>query len=366
MDYYGRNVMLMIGNLGTEPKLLISVLNSQNFITAYDQIRNRYAGKKIYLGIDHAHAINGVILKLNAFESTMQSLTKNRNSVIFIQILIEANNSSHGSRVDILNQIIKKKNEINERFGYQIIDVIHQEISLEERCAFMKLSLGFLNTSIRQNLYLAPFEYIAVNQEKFSKIIISEFAGVSHALCSLRRINPFDSDLLESEIYDMIVDNPCTQSYNKRKRDIEYIHKSTTLRWAHSFLTDLKRSHKNAKRFQYVVHGFGDKLKIITLRKRFCAIDPDTLLKAYKKTIKRVFIFDFKDTLGILQKQMSQASPSKNLCECLRQLCDDPKNIVFVITEETKQTLEDCFENMPKLGMAAEDGALLRIPNTHQ
>ena len=49
----------------------------------------------------------------------------------------------------------------------------------ETKYAYMREALGIVNSSVREGLYLTPFEFLYVNQKRESGIIVSEFSGIN-------------------------------------------------------------------------------------------------------------------------------------------------------------------------------------------
>ncbi|CAG9333089.1 unnamed protein product [Blepharisma stoltei] len=364
LDYYGRHIMIRIGHLGVEPKIIDNVLASEGYSNIMRDLKTKYAGKKVLVGVDPLHRLSGIALKLNAFKLSMKNLMHYKNKIVFVQLLIEAKNSSDAERDDVLQEIVKLKTEINAEIGTNVVEFVDGSIITRElRYAYMSIAYGIVNSSYKEGLFLIPFEVIAISKEKPVEIIISEFTGVSRALSSLKRVNPFDIAQLEAEIHYLITTPTSSDNAAKRKRDLNYINTNTTLKWAFNFLSDLIRAKKDTKHFQYVTHGLGDKLKLIALKKKFSLLKADYLLKAYKETKNRAFFFDNEGTLSNLLKQTEidkSVGPSEKIVNCLTDLCKDERNSVFVVTGRMRAVVENWFGSIQGLGMAAEYGAILK------
>lgn len=363
LDYYGRNIMIRIGHLGIEPRIIAKTLESEEYFECVEKLKEKYAGNGILIAIDPVHRLSGITMKLNAFRQALKYLQKDNRKIKLVQLLFEAKNSSDHEREVVLAEIMELTGKINAEFESNVIEIVTEDITRTLRYAYMTIARGVLNSSIREGLYLIPFEFIFINKERPAEIILSEFAGVSRALSSPKRVNPFDLTQLEGEIHYVIDKSASIQNISKKNRDYNYILSNTTLKWALSFLSDLKRAKKDTKHYQYVTHGLGDKLKLIALNKKFKMLRPEDVLEAYKKSRSRVFFFDNEGTLSNLCKQKEidkTVGPSEKILHCLDDLCKDDRNTVFVITGRTRKIVESWFGGVEHLGMAAEYGAIVK------
>lgn len=131
------------------------------------------------------------------------------------------------------------------------------------------------------------------------------------------------------------------------------------------FLSDLKRAHKDTANLQYMVHGLGDKLKLIALRKNFKKLNKRKVLEAYNRSTNRVIFVDNEGTLSNFMKQTEidrKIGPSQRILKALEQLCDDEQNTVYVITGRPRDVVNNWFSSVKNLGMAAEYGSMMKAP----
>lgn len=131
------------------------------------------------------------------------------------------------------------------------------------------------------------------------------------------------------------------------------------------FLTDLKKAHKDTAHMKYMVHGLGDKLKLVALNKNFSKLNKRKVLEDYSRATNRILFFDNEGTLSNFMKQIEidkKIGPSKRTLKALEGLCDDGNNTIFVVTGRAKNVVENWFGSIACLGMAAEYGALIRWP----
>ncbi|GJZ44784.1 probable alpha,alpha-trehalose-phosphate synthase [UDP-forming] 7 [Tanacetum coccineum] len=91
--------------------------------------------------------------------------------------------------------------------------------------------------------------------------------------------------------------------------------------------------------------------RIMLLDRNFRLMDTDILQNAYRGAKSRAILLPFLDT-----------EPSENLISVIKQLCDDPKNTVCVISGCGKESLGTWFDSCGKLAVAAEHGYFMRGP----
>jgi len=117
-----------------------------------------------------------------------------------------------------------------------------------------------------------------------------------------------------------------------------------------------------------MVHGLGDKLKLIALRKNFKKLNKGPLLQAYKQSSNRVLIFDNEGTLSNFMKQTEinkKVGPSSRILKALELLSEDDKNTVYVITGRPREVVSNWFKSVHNLGLAAEYGAIMKAPGSY-
>jgi len=72
--------------------------------------------------------------------------------------------------------------------------------------AYLSIANSVVIATLRDGLNLVPFELLATVENKKVPIILSEFAGVSRALNSPVRVNPYSLDSLEAAMVNAIFD----------------------------------------------------------------------------------------------------------------------------------------------------------------
>lgn len=95
-------------------------------------------------------------------------------------------------------------------------------------------------------------------------------------------------------------------------------------------------------------------------------LDFNSVKTIYKKSTDRYFFLDYDGTLTPIVKTPSAAVPGSKTIESLRRLTADPNNKVFVISGRDSATLEHWLGGIENLGMSAEHGCFLKMPNSQE
>lgn len=86
-----------------------------------------------------------------------------------------------------------------------------------------------------------------------------------------------------------------------------------------------------------------------------------TILKAYAKSSKRLFLLDYDGTLVDFAPTPTEATPTKTVLDTLRTLTADPANQVVIISGRKHEEMEMWLGALP-VSLVAEHGLLVKQP----
>lgn len=353
LNHFGRNINIYIGHIGICPELISKIKESSKYEEIKKTLAEKYAGKTVVLSIDQSSPLSGFILKLKAIKQVIKTRKRLIKKVVFVNILL---NSSEHCQIDPSSLALAE--EINKEVGLELIEIIHKNISHEERFAYMENSAGLIVSTIKDGMNLLPFEFLFLNQFKNSGIVLSEFAGCSRTLSSPYKVNPLDTNSFEVAILELITHLP---DKKKLAKDLAYIKSKTTSYWVQDFVSQIKASKKKTHKFQYVSIGMNDTLRMMAIPKNFTKLDEFEVFCAYKNSKNRVLIFDVEGTLLNFFKENEASMPSHKILTALEDLCSDFKNTVMTITGRERAVLLKWFGLVPGLNLAAEHGAFVKL-----
>ena len=157
-----------------------------------------------------------------------------------------------------------------------------------------------------------------------------------------------------------------TELYNQ---DIKYLQEHNSDEFLLSYFGDLKIITSDKKDLTSIVFGLKNDLRVMKLRKNFELLSINVLQSKYNSSKCRFFFLDYEETLqSFIEKDsdnkhiddekyiMEKHAPSEKLLNILRNLSDNPKNYVYIITGKPKKFLTEWFKDVENLGFGSEYG----------
>ncbi|CAH1443437.1 unnamed protein product [Lactuca virosa] len=374
LEYYGRTVSIKILPVGIHLKQLRNVLDLPETESKVAELRDRFHGRTVLLGVDDMDIFKGISLKLLAFENLLTHHPEKRGKVVLVQIA----NPARGRGRDVLevqSETHTTHERINRKFGrpgYEPVILIDSPLQFYERIAYYVISECCLVTAVRDGMNLIPYEYIISRQgndkldetlganpsiPKKSMLVVSEFIGCSPSLSGAIRVNPWNIDAV-AEAMDMALIIAEPEKQMRHEKHYRYVSTHDVAYWARSFWQDLERSCRDHVRRRCWGIGFGLGFRVVALDPNFRKLSVEHIVSAYKRTKKRAILLDYDGTITV-QNSIS-TTPSPEVSGMLNSLCKDPKNIVFIVSGKDRATLTEWFSSCDNLGVAAEHGYFLR------
>jgi trehalose 6-phosphate synthase/phosphatase len=190
----------------------------------------------------------------------------------------------------------------------------------------------------------ASLEYIIAQEDTYGPIILSEFTGTAESLKDAIIVNPTNTAQVAEEI------NRCLNMSDEEKkihhaRLYDHVTANTSQNWNGKFLNLLC-----------------DELVQNASNPVIPVLDSQRLLKAYKESKKRIFMFDYDGTLTPIVTDPEMAIPADRVVRTLKRLAQDPGNIVWIISGRDQEFLSNWLGHIEELGLSAEHGCFLRHP----
>ncbi|KAF3942883.1 hypothetical protein CMV_030504, partial [Castanea mollissima] len=184
-------------------------IDSERFIRAIDlppvqehmkELKQRFAGRKVMLGVDRLDMIKGIPQKILAFEKFLEENPQWRDKVVLLQIAVP-------TRTDVpeyqklTSQVHEIVGRINGRFGTLTAVPIHhldRSLDFHALCALYAVTDVALVTSLRDGMNLVSYEFVACQASKKGVLILSEFFPVS---CRRNLISLHQSNLMSQPVH---------------------------------------------------------------------------------------------------------------------------------------------------------------------
>lgn len=356
-------------------------------------LKDKHGKRKIISTVDHGQRLSGTSLKLLAFERLLKDYPSWQSKVVMVlRILVP--NSRKADETLTTNELRNLVKRIQQAYGEEVID--YQEFQgasnypLDQRMALWKATDVLMSTPIREGLNHWPMEYIfARSKEDPGVVIASEFSAVCSILNGALRVNPFDIQMAVT-IIDKALSMDLNERQGRRYRDIDFVSNSQSDKWVRNVLRDLKDvTSKQRKKpassssdtpstpASSRNHADGSLTSTAAFLIKestaaFTHLNLSVLQQAYNKTSKRVIILDFNGTIVMkeppgkyLKREILGTSgnkPPPEVLESLSLLCEDPRNLVYVISGDSSENVLNALGHLPKLGLAVSNGATFSPP----
>lgn len=166
-------------------------------------IVDMYTGTKLLVGRDKIDLSKGVLQKLAAFESLLQTYPQWRNKAVLIQLTEGSHTASTPTQ-----QITDLVAHINSTYGslaYTPVLHFHQQVQPDEYYALLSTADAALITANRDGMNTTSLEYVVCQEEKLSPLILSELTGTAGSLSSALMVNPWDYKGVAKAIHEALI-----------------------------------------------------------------------------------------------------------------------------------------------------------------
>ena len=383
INYYGRTAMIRVKNATPEIDFLKEDFESNDFKKFYNEIKNKFPNKTIYVSLDHMKFLSSIKNKLEGYRKFLSDMGEKGKKNVYLQYIRYSTNDLDkngnlildNSQKEMLEKIHLLSKKIKDQFGDDILILIEKKVSYLERLAIFASADCFLRTSKQESFSLGLYEFLILkkflNQEKTICYILSELSGVNTSLAGTIKINPFDYN----SIYNGFIQSNQIMfgEHDERniltlEKDFQHVMKSSCKDWFYSFLKDIKNTKLSDENTYYLGVGEGLNFKLMKIKSTLKKLDFENCVNSYKKSNKRILFLDYEGTLpsnynsnddNLIQSKGKK--PSEEILNLLNKLTKDEKNTIFIITGRGINLVNEWFDKIDNLGLAAEHGFMYKI-----
>ncbi|RUO96840.1 glycosyltransferase family 20-domain-containing protein, partial [Jimgerdemannia flammicorona] len=246
-----------------------------------------------------------------------------------------------------ITDVVSRVNSKFSNLAYQPIVYLHQDITFSQYLALLSAADACLITPLRDGMNLTSHEYVVCQQQKHAPLILSEFTGTYGSFGACLRINPWDYREVGDAIHEAL--SMSDEEKNTRWKELyKNVATNTAQYWAESFISELEKVHTDMQR-RFSIH--------IPL------LNPTVFHANFKNSKTRLILLDYDGTLASYEKAPASFSSPHRLVQLLTKLTSDPRNLVYVMSGRTKDSLDERLGKVPNLGLSAENGCYLKAPN---
>lgn len=329
-------------------------IDFEKFNDAYDlpqatrqrnQMRRQFAEKKIIFSADRLDYTKGVQNRLKGYEYFLKQHPEYHEKVVFVMIIVPSRDalSKYAERKKMIDEYIGSLNSRVGNFKWQPVIYQYNSLDFEDLIAMYTSCDLALITPIRDGMNLVAKEFVASRKDEQGVLVLSEMTGAAKELTEALTINPTDIEEISEKIK---IGLEMSEEEQKRriKRMQERIKKYDVADWAGDFFDQLKRARQERSGYEVRFLDTGERNEI---------------LYSYANAEKRLLLLDYDGTLAPLVALPEMAKPDERLLDLLKQLSDDQKNTVYIISGRDASTLDNWLGHLP-LNIIAEHGALVK------
>ncbi|GAB2267471.1 Probable alpha,alpha-trehalose-phosphate synthase [UDP-forming] 11 [Dionaea muscipula] len=377
LEYYGRTVNIKILPVGIHMGQLQDVLSLPETGKIASELRDKFEGKVVMVGVDDMDVLKGISFKFLAMGQLLEENPELRGKVVLVQITNPPR--SWGQDVqEVQSETRRIAEDVNAKYGkpgyYEPIILKNGPVSTVEKAAYYAVSDCCVVNAVRDGMNLVPYKYTVCRQggpvldkvllgkfdggSKNSVIIVSEFIGCSPSLSGAIRVNPWNVDCVADAML-VAIRMPLEEKQLRHEKHYRYISSHDVAYWSRSFDQDLKRATADHHVKRCWGMGFGLGFRVVSLDPDFRKLSVDHLVSAYGKTKSRLILLDYDGTMTVPQTSVDNA-PGEEAIAILNGLSSDPKNVVFIVSGRGRDTLSKWFSPCERLGISAEHGYFTR------
>ena len=343
--YDDRLVRVASFPMGIDYDLFHDSVAAPEVLEQRESLRSSLGPQRLILSIDRQDYTKGILKRLEGFAHFLKTHPEWSGSVTLVMVVIPSRAGVEDYR-EIKAQIDGTVGMINGQYGsLGWVPIIYQyrSLSFAELIAIYAESDVALVTPLRDGMNLVAKEYIASRVDDRGVLILSEMAGAVDELDSSIIINPHNNEEIAQAI-DQALRMPHTEQRDRLNAMQRRIEKSNVVSWATDFLSSLSRIKREQQRLA------AKELDSQTRQK---------LLDRFTSASSRIFFLDYDGTLTPIVGHPSEAVPSEELLETLRELTQLENTRVVILSGRDRATLEHWFGELD-VDLAAEHGLIIK------
>lgn len=349
--------------IGIDPDRFTRALEMPEVRANIAQLLNRYAGRKVMLGVDRLDMIKGIPQKLLAFEKFLEEHPEWRDRVLLVQIAVPSRTDvpEYQRLRSMVHEIVGR---INGRYGTLThVPIYHldRQLSFSELVALYAITDVALVTSLRDGMNLVSYEYVACQRDNAGVLILSEFAGAAQSLgAGAILVNPWNvNDLAVAIEYALTMDD--AERRERHRQNYMHVTVHTAQTWADTFISELNDTHVEA---ELRTKNIPPNLQL------------DEVVHAYSSSRRRLLVLGYNATLTTAVE--APRAPKKHFDQiqalsrvnshayvCLKALANELRTDIVIFSGSEKERLEDVFSDL-NVWLAAENGTIIRPPGSSE
>ena len=213
-----------------------------------EDLRRRFEGASVVLGVDRLDYTKGIRHQLEAFRTLLHDHAELRGDVSLVQIVVPSREGIQ-QYSDLKAEIEQMVGQINGRFsrdGWVPVHYFYRALDRPELVAYYRRADVALVTPLKDGMNLVAKEYCAAQVDGRGSLVLSEFAGAAAQLGEdALTVNPFDVSGTAETVRRALLMRPDEREARMRRLR-RSVREHDIYRWLEGFL---EASHGDLERF---------------------------------------------------------------------------------------------------------------------
>ncbi|MDY7030623.1 MAG: bifunctional alpha,alpha-trehalose-phosphate synthase (UDP-forming)/trehalose-phosphatase [Thermodesulfobacteriota bacterium] len=309
------------------------------------KLEKKLHNRKVVLSIDRLDYTKGIPQRLNAFAAFLERHPEYSEKVNFVLVALPSRTQVEHYRLlkKEVDEFIGRINGDYGTIGWMPIWYLYRFLDFPVLAALYSIADVAVVTPLRDGMNLIAKEYLATRTDGKGVLILSEMAGASQELGEALIVNPNNNEELIEALGKALI--MTEEKQRERNRVMQSrIRRYHVGRWSQEFLDRLNDIKKIQREMQ---------AKILTSETKM------QLIRHYRNSDRRLLLLDYDGTLISFFGRPEEAIPGEDLLILLKELGEDPRNEVVIISGRDKNTLDRWFKGL-NLYCVAEHGVWIK------
>jgi len=341
----GRIVKIDVFPMGIDYERFHKAVKKGEVQKEINKLRKKLGERRIILSVDRMDYTKGIPQRLEAFDLLLEKYPEYRGKVTFILVAVPSRTKVEHYTL-LKKQVDELVGRINGKYGtieWMPVWYLYRSLPFSNLVALYNIADVAFVTPLRDGMNLIAKEFVATKSDQTGVLILSEMAGAAKELGEAIIINPNNKEEMLNALKEALT---MTEEEQKERNKImqKRLKRYNVVKWANDFIDRLCYIKKMQQ--ELCIRKLTSKI-----RKR--------LINDYLKSNKRLILLDYDGTLVPLVEKPEKAKPDSELIVILKNLVQESKNEVVIISGRDKNTLEKWFGNL-NLGLIAEHGVWIK------
>ncbi|MDL1956815.1 MAG: bifunctional alpha,alpha-trehalose-phosphate synthase (UDP-forming)/trehalose-phosphatase [Candidatus Desulfofervidus auxilii] len=341
----GRIVKIDVFPMGIDYERFHRAVKKGEVQKEINKLRKKLGERRIILSVDRMDYTKGIPQRLEAFDLLLEKYPEYRGKVTFILVAVPSRTKVEHYTL-LKKQVDELVGRINGKYGtieWMPVWYLYRSLPFSNLVALYNIADVAFVTPLRDGMNLIAKEFVATKSDQTGVLILSEMAGAAKELGEAIIINPNNKEEMLNALKEALT---MTEEEQKERNKImqKRLKRYNVVKWANDFIDRLCYIKKMQQ--ELCIRKLTSKI-----RKR--------LINDYLKSNKRLILLDYDGTLVPLVEKPENAKPDSELIVILKNLVQESKNEVVIISGRDKNTLEKWFGSL-NLGLIAEHGVWIK------